>query len=204
LVVLHYQGIVCQNLRMNKTDRIDTTSPDMNAELLARLKSVVPQAFSDGQLDLERLAELAGDAVAIGTELWEVALREGFPLIATIAPIGDAKPPIFWRVSDGEQDEAFTICVADHTDLEAVNGLGLPKADLFVCRDTSNNPDWAIVMDMGGGQDRLYLVRETKGSTNPDKLRPDERRKIECGKKHFTDTLGVQYGVVTSVAELPQ
>jgi len=36
----------------------------MKAELLARLKSVVPEAFPDGQLDLERLAELAGDAVA--------------------------------------------------------------------------------------------------------------------------------------------
>jgi type III restriction enzyme len=65
------------------------------------------------------------------------------------------------------------------------------------------NPDWAIVMDMGEGQDRLYLVRETKGSTTPDKLRPDERLKIECGKKHFTDTLGVNYSVVTSVAEIP-
>lgn len=65
------------------------------------------------------------------------------------------------------------------------------------------NPDWAIVMDTGEGHDRLYLVRETKGSTDLDKLRPDERRKIACGKKHFTDALGVSYGVVTSVAELP-
>jgi type III restriction enzyme len=65
------------------------------------------------------------------------------------------------------------------------------------------NPDWAIVMDTGEGQDRLYLVRETKGSINLDDLRPDERRKIECGKKHFIDTLGVNYGVVTTIAELP-
>ena len=43
-------------------DRIDETSPDSKAELLARLKSVVPEAFSDGQLDLDRLAELAGGA----------------------------------------------------------------------------------------------------------------------------------------------
>lgn len=65
------------------------------------------------------------------------------------------------------------------------------------------NPDWAIVMGAGEGQDRLYLVRETKGSTDPDKLRSDERRKIECGRKHFTDALGVSYRVATSVAELP-
>jgi adenine-specific DNA-methyltransferase len=53
---------------MTKTDRVDETTPDMKAELLARLKIVVPEAFSDGQLDLDRLAELAGDAVAIGPE----------------------------------------------------------------------------------------------------------------------------------------
>jgi type III restriction enzyme len=58
-------------------------------------------------------------------------------------------------------------------------------------------------MDMGEGQDRLYLVRETKPSTNLDELRPDEKRKVKCGEKHFTDTLGVSYKVVTSHGELP-
>lgn len=60
------------------------------------------------------------------------------------------------------------------------------------------NPDWAIVMDTGEGQDRLYLVRETKGALGLDKLRPDERRKITCGIRHFKDTLGVDFQVVTS------
>jgi type III restriction enzyme len=64
------------------------------------------------------------------------------------------------------------------------------------------NPDWAIVMDTGEGQDRLYLVRETKGSINLDDLRPDERRKIECGKKHFTDALGVNYQVIVAANQL--
>lgn len=69
--------------------------------------------------------------------IWEVALREGFPLAATSVPIGDAKPPVFWRVSDDERGKAFTICLADHIDLEAVKALGLSKPDLFVCRDTA-------------------------------------------------------------------
>lgn len=53
---------------MSKADRIEETSPDLKTQLLERLKSVVPEAFSDGQLDLDRLAELAGDAVAAGPE----------------------------------------------------------------------------------------------------------------------------------------
>ncbi|HEY8576295.1 MAG TPA: DEAD/DEAH box helicase family protein [Devosia sp.] len=65
------------------------------------------------------------------------------------------------------------------------------------------NPDWAIVMDIGEGQDRLYLVRETKGSTDLDHLRPDEKRKIECAEKHFSQTLGVDYAVITTAGALP-
>jgi len=71
------------------------------------------------------------------------------------------------------------------------------------------NPDWAIVMedrDEHGkptGRPLLYLVRETKDTTDRSKLRPDERRKIECGERHFEGALGVDYSVVTDVGELP-
>jgi len=71
------------------------------------------------------------------------------------------------------------------------------------------NPDWAIVWqdrDVHGsqkGKPKLYLVRETKSTTDKNKLRPDERRKIICGTHHFTETLGVDYKVVTAAKELP-
>jgi len=66
----------------------------------------------------------------------------------------------------------------------------------------SYNPDWAIVMDLGDGQDRLYLVRETKGTTTVADLRPNERRKIECGKKHFSDALGVNYKAIANIEQI--
>ena len=65
------------------------------------------------------------------------------------------------------------------------------------------NPDWAIVVDYPDDEgQRLYLVRETKGTTNLDYLRPDERRKIECGRRHFEEALGVNYEVVDSSGDL--
>jgi type III restriction enzyme len=64
------------------------------------------------------------------------------------------------------------------------------------------NPDWAIVMDLGEGQDRLYLVRETKSTTTIADLRPNERRKVECGKKHFAETLGIDYKVVSDISQI--
>ncbi len=71
------------------------------------------------------------------------------------------------------------------------------------------NPDWAIVMEdrdehgEPSGRPLLYLVRETKDTTDRSKLRPDEWRKIECGERHFKGALGVDYRVVTSARELP-
>jgi len=69
------------------------------------------------------------------------------------------------------------------------------------------NPDWAVVLeprDAHGaptGEERLYLVCETKGSLRPDDLRPDEQRKIDCGAEHF-GALGVPYRVVREAGEV--
>ena len=70
------------------------------------------------------------------------------------------------------------------------------------------NPDWAIVLDQrdefGQVKDEplVYLVRETKPTTELDKLRPIERAKVLCGEKHFEGALGVNYKVVTNISEL--
>lgn len=67
------------------------------------------------------------------------------------------------------------------------------------------NPDWAIVVEetnqFGEVVDKLYLVRETKGTSNLNELPPQERRKVKCGEKHF-EALGVNYKVVPSIDEL--
>ncbi len=47
------------------------------------------------------------------------------------------------------------------------------------------NPDWAIVKEDEGGHNKVYLVRETKGTTVWLKIPEVQRRKIHCGKAHF-------------------
>ncbi|MBI3169125.1 MAG: DEAD/DEAH box helicase family protein [Chloroflexi bacterium] len=68
------------------------------------------------------------------------------------------------------------------------------------------NPDWAIVLEKKNDDDEvedvLYLVRETKDTRNLDDLRPDERRKIISGKRHFQNALDVDYDVIVSAKEL--
>ncbi|ELS55208.1 putative Type III site-specific deoxyribonuclease [Streptomyces viridochromogenes Tue57] len=46
------------------------------------------------------------------------------------------------------------------------------------------SPDWAIVYDEGGVQ-RLYLVRETKGTRNLADLEWDEAMRIRFARRHF-------------------
>ena len=46
------------------------------------------------------------------------------------------------------------------------------------------NPDWAVLIERDGDE-RVYLVVETKGSTFLDDLRNAERAKMKCGKAHF-------------------
>lgn len=46
------------------------------------------------------------------------------------------------------------------------------------------NPDWAILLEKFG-EEKLYFIVETKGSTLSEDIRPTELAKIKCGKKHF-------------------
>jgi type III restriction enzyme len=46
------------------------------------------------------------------------------------------------------------------------------------------NPDWAIIKQVDG-EDRLYMIRETKSSLDELKLRPTEAAKISSARAHF-------------------
>ena len=60
------------------------------------------------------------------------------------------------------------------------------------------NPDWAVVLEQDS---KLYLVRETKSTHDRDKLREQEKRKIDCGLAHF-EALDVDFAVATNVREV--
>lgn len=68
------------------------------------------------------------------------------------------------------------------------------------------NPDWAVVKQVQG---KVYFVAETKNTgkgiqagVDTDKLRQNERLKIECGKRHFKALDGLAYRVVEKVGDL--
>ena len=52
------------------------------------------------------------------------------------------------------------------------------------------NPDWAIVKQENG-QEKIYMIRETKSTQQESLLRLSEQAKIDCGKKHFA-AIGIE------------
>ena len=52
------------------------------------------------------------------------------------------------------------------------------------------NPDWAIIKQENG-EDRIYMIRETKSTLDDSKLRPTELAKIKSAKRHF-EAIGVE------------
>lgn len=64
------------------------------------------------------------------------------------------------------------------------------------------NPDWAIVRKLDTGEKKVYLVRETKGTTDIDALRFEgEAWKIEFGRQHFL-AIEVDYKVASKANQL--
>jgi len=62
----------------------------------------------------------------------------------------------------------------------------------------SYNPDWAIVKE---GDEKVYLVRETKGTKSELQLRPSELAKIQCGKAHFEE-VSVDYDWIEKATDV--
>ncbi|MCX8518790.1 MAG: DEAD/DEAH box helicase family protein, partial [Methylophilaceae bacterium] len=62
----------------------------------------------------------------------------------------------------------------------------------------SYNPDWAIVKH---DDEKVYLVRETKGTKSQLQLRPAEFSKIQCGKVHFEE-VSVDYKWIEKASDV--
>ena len=63
----------------------------------------------------------------------------------------------------------------------------------------SYNPDWAVVLE---NDKKIYFVAETKGTMDDEQLRPEEKNKIKCGRKHFEQLDDVKFERMESALQL--
>ncbi len=79
----------------------------------------------------------------------------------------------------------------------------LPKGFYIPTPVGDYNPDWAIAFNQDHIK-HIYFVAETKGSMSTLDIRPIERAKIDCAKKHFKAISNneVKYDMVSNYNEL--
>ncbi len=100
-------------------------------------------------------------------------------------------------VYDSELERKFAEKLDKREDIKLF--VKLPKWFLIDTPLGKYNPDWAILKH---DDTVLYLVRETKGTKNYEKLPHNkEAEKLRCGRKHF-EAIGADYDVVTSADEI--
>ena len=103
-----------------------------------------------------------------------------------------SKVPYDFVEFDSEVERQFANALDDDESVRLF--VKLPKWFRVDTPIGTYNPDWAILTEQ---DQRIYLVCETKNTIDRDELRDSERRKIECGEKHFK-TIGVNFQVVTN------
>ncbi len=94
-----------------------------------------------------------------------------------------------YLIYDSAVESQFAESLDDDPDVKMF--FKLPKRFKIETPIGSYNPDWAVFLEKNGEQ-KLFLVIESKGTKILFDLRTPEQLKIHCGKKHF-DTLNVKF-----------
>lgn len=161
-----------------------------------------PQQFLDQALTAVKLELRASMIDGIKYEriegaAWDQTLfksKELYGYLTNTVPVANS---IYEEVVfDSNIERAFAYAMSARTDIKLC--VKLPPWFLVKTPIGTYNPDWAIVMEH---EQKVCLVRETKGTLDVEALPPDERDRVKCGGKHF-GALGVDFAVVTAAADV--
>ncbi len=93
----------------------------------------------------------------------------------------DAKSPYKYLVVDSTVEREFGLQLHQREDIKLF--IKLPDAFLIPTPVGNYNPDWAVLAERPDG--KQYVVLETKGTTDVQSLRPQERGRILAARQHF-------------------
>ena len=115
----------------------------------------------------------------------------------------ESKNPLDHVIYDSQIEKEFA--EACEEDEEVLLYAKLPAGFKVDTPFGTYNPDWALVLQKAGEEEKLFFVSETKGTSDESELRDSERNKIICGRKHFevVDST-VKYDVFKTLKELKE
>jgi type III restriction enzyme len=161
-----------------------------------------PQKFMDSVVRLikRELHKLIIDGIKyekIAGQDYEMRLFEETEIISYLNNLIEVKKSVYDAIEyDSEIEKRFAENLDAREDIKLF--VKLPSWFKVDTPIGTYNPDWAIVKH---GDDTLYLVRETKGIKDFEKLRNFEADKIRCAKRHFEE-LQVDFKTVVEASEV--
>lgn len=187
--------------------------PDIIAEL-QEATSLTRKTIVDILIGSERLSEFVGnpnDYIAMAKRLIKAELAKIVVEGVQYEKISGSVYELRELQKDGDDekerflDQMYKVQNADKTDFDYVvydSDIERQFAELLDSREDVKlfmklppkfkidtpvgpyNPDWAIIKQEDG-EDRIYMIRETKSTLDDSKLRPSELAKIKSAKQHF-------------------
>jgi type III restriction enzyme len=133
----------------------------------------------------------------IAEQEWSMRLFEDKEVLSYLSSRLEVKKSVYDAVVyDSEVERKFAEDLDKREDIKLF--VKLPGWFAIETPIGNYNPDWAVVKHDDA---TIYLVRETKGTKDFEKLRNSEADRIRCGRKHF-DALKVDFDVVVSSGEV--
>jgi type III restriction enzyme len=135
--------------------------------------------------------------ISVGQTEWSMQLFRDDELKEYFEECLEVKKSVFDKVIyDSDVERKFAEELDKRTDIKLF--VKLPSWFKVETPIGEYNPDWAIVKHEDA---TIYLVRETKGTKQFEKLRNSEADKVRCGRKHF-EALDVNFNVVVKADEI--
>jgi type III restriction enzyme len=165
-----------------------------------------PQQFMDGATRAIRRAldELMVDGIKyerIAEAEYEMLLFEEKEIVGYENRMLPVDKSIYDAIEyESGTEEKFARDLDSRRDIKLF--LKLPSWFMVETPIGTYNPDWAIVKQPDGEEEKLYLVKETKSDLDPAKRRPDENAKIKCGEAHFDSLPDVEFQVVNDARQV--
>ena len=166
-------------------------------EILQNPQQFLDQALAAIQVELNELMIAGITYERIADRQYEMLLFEQKEVIGSLTSMIEVDNSIYDAIPwESEVERKFAETLGGREDIKLF--IKLPEWFKVETPVGTYNPDWAIVKE---DDEKVYLVRETKGTTDEMKLRSSEWAKIRCGKAHFNE-LGVDFNHVASAENI--
>ncbi len=150
-------------------------------------KRVLLDVLAKTVIDGIQYDEISGNIYEL-RELQEDGEQEKARFLDQMYKVKNNSKTVFdYVVYDSEPEKSFAEILDSREDIKLF--MKLPEKFKIPTPVGDYNPDWAIVKQEDG-QEKIYMIRETKSTQQESLLRASEQAKIDCGKKHF-EAIGI-------------